>query len=162
MAADKKNQDDGLTAFERAQIAEMREHNAKMQEIAAKGGRGEFVDASPNTQYQAMADARRGRDNPPLPQKVVRGVTSPTGGSFAFKIDHRGVVVDLLDYTWPAGCDMKMSEGGIVPDGYEIGKQLHKHWKWTDFRQADINMFVGKPPPKHMLADAKPIEDYTS
>ncbi len=140
-----------MSEFEKAMLDETKTHNAKMQALAAERAVAPqaFVDASPDEQFHAMSDARRGRDNPPLKVSIVEGIESPTGGKFDAKIDHNDRVVDLLNYTWPAGTDKPVASGGLVPDGYRIGEQLHKHWLWTDFRQADINAFVGKPLPKH-------------
>ncbi len=140
-----------MSEFEKAMLDETKAHNAKLQALAAEKATQPqaFVDASPNEQFQAMSDARRGRDNPPLTTTIVEGIVSATGGKFDVKIDHRNRVVDLLNYTWPEGHDKPVAAGGLVPDGYKIGETLHKHWMWTDFRQADINAFVGKPLPAH-------------
>lgn len=148
-----KPDDDGLTAFERATLAEQKAHNARLQEIAAATAAKPqtFVDASPNEQFQSMADARRGRDNPPLATKVIEGIESQTGAKFDAKIDHHDKVVDLLHYTLPDGVDLSVDAGGLAPAGYPIGSVNHKHWKWTSFLQADINLFVGKPLPKHFI-----------
>ena len=144
-----------LTAYEQAMLDETRAHNARMAEIAAQGIAAptrpvEVVSASPNAQFEAATSARRGIDNPPLPVTTVEGCCSTTGSTFTAKIDHNGRVVDLLDYTWPDGVDVGADSGGLCPSGYTIGSKFHDHWKWTDFRQADINTFVGKPLPNHI------------
>lgn len=146
-----KSEEDGLTPFERATLAEQKAHNARMLALAAEKSEKPqtFLDASPNEQFQSMSDARRGRDNPPLPTSIVEGIVSTTGAKFDVKIDHNNRVVDLLNYTWPDGVHTPASAGGISPDGYPVGSVNHKHWLWTDFRQADINAFVGKQLPPH-------------
>lgn len=150
MANDKE-----MSAFERAQIEIMKAHNDRMFELekAKLAAPQSFVDADPDTQFKAMADARRGRHNPPLPSSVIAGIVSHTGATFDAVIDHNNKVIRLDNYTHPAGVDEKTSVGGLCPDGYTLGSNLHKQWKWVEYLQTDINAFVGKPLPKHMIAE---------
>ncbi len=66
-------------------------------------------------------------------------------------------MVSLEDYTHPDGTDRKSDEGGLVPSGYEIGRDKHKQWKWESFWQADINSYVGKPLPAHTRMAAEMV-----
>lgn len=148
---------DEMTAYERAMLEETRAHNARML-AAVEAQRTEaqpFVEASPDVQFKAMSDARRGRDVPPLRTSKVANCLSPvTSATFTACLDHHDRIVRFEDYQEPEGVDKSVDEGGLVPSGLKIGQPLHQQWKWSGYWQADINAHVGKPINKYMKAEA--------
>lgn len=78
--------------------------------------------------------------------RVVKSRTYPAGR-----------VVELIDYTQPAGFDVPKSEGGLFSDGVPIrgdssggySVQFNK-WAWEEFWRKDLVEFVGKPFQSHI------------
>jgi hypothetical protein len=62
-------------------------------------------------------------------------------------------VVELLEYTHPAGIDIPQDQGGLAPNGIGVktrnGSGLalespqYKHWKYTTFWRRDLAEYVG-------------------
>ena len=69
-------------------------------------------------------------------------------------------VTTLANYAWPAGIDVHLSAGGLVPDGMEMlvandktrETDQYKQWKYETFYKADCQRFVGRPLPAHLRA----------
>jgi hypothetical protein len=126
--------------------------------VAAMGGRAAaqpLSAQSPEEQFQAQKEALFGSRREGPPHTFVKNCESVTGAKFTARIDHRGIIVNLDDYTHPAGTETLITEGGLVPSGYKIGGDQHKQWKWSSFWQADINAFVGKALPAHVKRAAE-------
>jgi hypothetical protein len=135
-----------LTAFEEAQLAEMRRHNAAIEASLPKDANG----APTKGMFgELLAAAREKNASVPQPTLVPGCRSHLSEATFTAKINHQGIVAELVDYTYPPGCDTGVENGGRVPTGHPIGENAHKKWKWEIWRD-DINAYTGKPLPQHM------------
>jgi hypothetical protein len=150
-----------LTAFERAQLEEMRRHHAAIEAAQAKPQ--PVIDmSSPTSQWEAMVKDRKG-DFPLAPKapepEIIAGCRSHKSEcTFDAKVDPRnGKVLDLLNYKWSDRHYLLASDGGLIPNGLlpdEPGKDPLKSQAFLNFlwpyRREDINEFVGLPLPDHV------------
>lgn len=80
-----------------------------------------------------------------------------TGGTFQARVvESRGFpegrIVDLVDYKYPAGYNVKSEEGGLIPRGLKSHRDdnghpltIYKQWLWAEFWKKDLIEYVGKP-----------------
>lgn len=129
----------------------------------ANGGtvKKDFATATPNEQFQAMMDEKRGKHLPALETSITPGIVSPTGSSFDALKDHNGRVRELLNYKEPKGYDVHQDDGGLATNGLQIKDpetgQLTPQFKqhvYENYFQADINTFIGKPLPAYFVPKA--------
>lgn len=124
--------------------------------------------------FESDMGAMRGHDRPPLVERTIACKSPLTGSTFTARIVEsrgwpQGRIVDLVDYTHPAGIDKHVSDGGIVPDGLTIhigadragkatlpdGTEIavsigdftpeYKMWSYETFWKRDLAEFNGKP-----------------
>jgi hypothetical protein len=100
----------------------------------------------------------RGGDKPAAPIRYEDCISPLTGCSFRAKImasraTPLGRVIDLEDYAWPAGIDVPVSQGGLMPDGHlSAPPETHQHWKYWEFLRRDMAEFAsGKGFTKYLL-----------
>lgn len=116
-----------------------------------------------DTKFTEMMRERRGENVPAAGVEAVPAKSHRTGSTFT-AIVSKGRVVTLEDYVFPDGIHVCQADGGLAPDGLPIKEEksdqftmLHKHWMWTEFRQRDLNDFVGRPLPTHAVREVAPV-----
>jgi hypothetical protein len=107
---------------------------------------------TPDERHQMVMRELRGVDRPPAHRSwIAKDCPSEDTGA-RFDADMRDeIVMTFASYTFPAGIDKNIADGGIVPDGIKVTEEgadySYRHWRWTNFLQADLRRFVGKPLP---------------
>lgn len=156
-------EDDGLTPYERAQLAQQKAHDDRMYELAKAGATPAVKspgDKTADELFQEQMRERRGQHLPPLKVEVVACKSPGTGSTFDAHVNHLGKVVEIPNYKHPEGHDVSRDDGGLVPSGMpiinlETGRpnKLYQKWLWENFYKADLITFVGKPLPRYARAD---------
>lgn len=137
-----------LKALVEAQVeAKVQERLAAMNMLEAKTADDRFKDTM---------DHMRGRNGEQHPEEEHACESPATGATFKARVIRsrsfpKGRVVELLEYTEPAGYDVHTSDGGLVPDGVPIRSKegsftpQFKMWRYQTFWRRDLSEFVGKP-----------------
>lgn len=122
---------------------------------------------SPDEAIQKALDRHRGKDRPLPPEELVECASPITGATFtarliASRTYPAGRVIELLEYTRPAGWDRHKVDGGLVPDGMEMVSQfrpgkpdaLYANWVRKTFWEKDLEVLVGRALPPQWRVDA--------
>ena len=129
--------------------------NAGMEAFEARMRRRD-EEMAHKSSYENRVNESRGKHLPQVPVELVPGCIAPSGATFTAEVQH-GKVVQLRDYMHPAGTDVFISDGGLLPDGHihllpdsKTEAPRYKQWKYEQFLQSDTRLLVGKPLPRHV------------